>query len=198
MSKRKAGNPNMVAGNTVAAGNNIRLDHGLRRAKRVVDEYGKRAIDGRSEVAQRLKRWRTAIIADLGGLQNVSAQQLSIVELLCRTKMLLDSIDAFVLTMPSPINKRSRSLQRREGAPIASELLCAAVDCTWTRTPAGADEPFGAEGSTTTYRTSFFVATPRSGHEDCRYPHSSTPKFKNFFRKELPHGRHDTATKDLG
>jgi hypothetical protein len=108
MSKRKAGNPNMVAGNTVAAGNNIRLDHGLRRAKRVVDEYGKRAIDGRSEVAQRLKRWRTAIIADLGGLQNVSAQQLSIVELLCRTKMLLDSIDAFVLTMPSPTAGRSR------------------------------------------------------------------------------------------
>ena len=50
------------------------------------------------------------MIADLGGIDAVSTQQLALIDLAVRTKLLVDSIDAFVLSMDSPVNKRNRCL----------------------------------------------------------------------------------------
>ncbi len=47
---------------------------------------------------------------DLGGPDQVSAQQLTVLELATRTKVLLDGIDAWLFEQPSLVNKRERRL----------------------------------------------------------------------------------------
>lgn len=87
--------------------------HGLNTLKRSVLALGKRAIDGRSAVAKALKRWRLELIADLGGKDNVSVQQFTIIDLAVKSKFLLDSIDAWLLTQETLITgnkKKSYSI----------------------------------------------------------------------------------------
>jgi hypothetical protein len=50
------------------------------------------------------------LITDLGGPAAVSTQELAVVDLAVRTKLLLDSIDAWLLTQRSLINVRQRTL----------------------------------------------------------------------------------------
>ena len=45
------------------------------------------------------------LVADLGGKDAVSSQQGVILDLAVRTKLMLDSIDAWLLTRPSLVNK---------------------------------------------------------------------------------------------
>ncbi len=54
--------------------------------------------------------WKDALIEDLGGEEQVSAQQLTVLELAARTKVLLDGIDAWLFEQPSLVNKRDRKL----------------------------------------------------------------------------------------
>lgn len=49
-------------------------------------------------------------MADLGGEGAVSTQQAARVDLAVRSKLLVDSVDAYVLAMPSPVNKKRRQL----------------------------------------------------------------------------------------
>ena len=57
-----------------------------------------------------IRKWRAELIADLGGDDAVSTQQLAIVDLAGKQKLLLDSIDTWLLSQPSLINKRKRML----------------------------------------------------------------------------------------
>jgi hypothetical protein len=50
------------------------------------------------------------LIADLGGEDNVSVQQSALIDLTIKSKLLLDSIDAWLLTQPTLINKRKKAL----------------------------------------------------------------------------------------
>ena len=84
--------------------------HGLTPAKQAIREWGSRAIDNRTRSGRALKAWREQLIDDLGGIEQVSAQQLTILELAARTKILLDGIDAWLFEQPSLINKRDRRL----------------------------------------------------------------------------------------
>jgi hypothetical protein len=54
----------------------------------------------------------------------VSTQQLALVDLAVRSKLLVDSVDAYVLAMPSPVNRRSRALHRvvRERSALVGQL----------------------------------------------------------------------------
>jgi hypothetical protein len=73
-----------------------------------VRTLGARAIDGRSTVAKQLAAWRADLVRDLGG--DVSTQQAAVIDLAVKTKLLLDSIDAWLLTRPSLINTRKKAL----------------------------------------------------------------------------------------
>src|SRR5438552_3331319 len=87
------------------------LKTGVHRLKRAVQTLGTRALPSRSTALGRaLHEWRTSLIADLGGTDAVSTQQLALVELAVRTKLLVDSVDAYVLSMPSPVNRQKRCL----------------------------------------------------------------------------------------
>jgi len=83
--------------------------HGFYQAKRALKLFGSRIIDKRTLTGRALARWRTELIEDLGGVENCSVQQLTLVDLVCRQKLLLDSIDAWLLTQ-NVVNKRYRTL----------------------------------------------------------------------------------------
>ena len=73
-------------------------------------KLGSRAIDGRSSLSYALKKWRRELVNDLGGEDNISVQQAALIDLTVKSKLLLDSIDAWLLVQPTLINKRKKSL----------------------------------------------------------------------------------------
>jgi hypothetical protein len=102
-----------------------RLRHGLYTMQKAVQTLGSRALPSRSTALGRaLHEWRASLLADLGGADAVSTQQLALVELAVRTKLLVDSVDAYVLAMPSQVNRRKRSLHPvvRERQVLADAL----------------------------------------------------------------------------
>ena len=84
--------------------------HGLTLMKRAVKAHGMRSIDGRTKLAKALDHWRDQLLSDLGGTEQVSTQQLTIVNLAVKTKLLLDSIDSWLLQQPTLVNARKRAL----------------------------------------------------------------------------------------
>ena len=76
--------------------------------KRAVNTIGNRLIDRRTITGRALAKWRTDLIHDLGG--DVSTQQDALIDLCVKSKLLLDSIDTWLLVQPSLINHRKRAL----------------------------------------------------------------------------------------
>jgi hypothetical protein len=71
---------------------------------------GMEALDKRTQVARGLLQWRSEIITSLGGEDALSPQRMALVDLAARTKALVDHCDGYLLTLPSVINKRRKSL----------------------------------------------------------------------------------------
>ncbi len=84
--------------------------HGLTRMKQAVRVLGGRLIDRRTSVGKALDQWRRDLVADLGGGETISTQQAALIELAVRSKLLLDSIDAYLLALPTLVNKRRKAL----------------------------------------------------------------------------------------
>ena len=87
--------------------------HSMTVLKAAIDEVasrGRKVIDTRTRVGKALMAWRGELVADLGGPEELSTQQLAIVDIAVRTKLLLDSVDAWLLRQPSIIDKRRRQL----------------------------------------------------------------------------------------
>ena len=82
--------------------------HGFHLLKRTVNSLGNRAIDKRTVTGKALLKWRKDLIQDLGG--DVSTQQSAIVDLAVKSKLLLDSIDTWLLTQRSLINYRKKAV----------------------------------------------------------------------------------------
>lgn len=89
-------------------GNGNARKHGAHTLKQAVKALGNRAISGRTKVGRALSAWRNDLIRDLGG--DPSTGQRAVIELAVRTKLLLDSIDAWLLAQPSLVNARKRAL----------------------------------------------------------------------------------------
>jgi hypothetical protein len=85
-------------------------EHGLTALQNTLQRLGNRAIDPRTPVGRALTAWRADLIADLGGSEVVSTQQLAVIDVAVRTKLLLDSVDAWLLTQPTLVHHKSRSL----------------------------------------------------------------------------------------
>lgn len=91
-------------------GNANARKHGFNTLRAGLTQLGSRVIDGRSALGYALKKWRRELIADLGGDDAISTQQLAVVDLAVKSKVLLDSIDAWLLSQHSLINARKRSV----------------------------------------------------------------------------------------
>lgn len=102
--------------------------HGLNSLKKAWSQLGNRMLDGRSPAMVQIRKWRAELVADLGGNDAVSTQQLAIIDLAGKQKLLLDSIDTWLFSQPSLINARKRSvipvvLQRQQLADGLSKYL---------------------------------------------------------------------------
>ena len=86
----------------------VTLRKGIRRAP--LETLLARTIDANSEVGLALSVWRSELVADLGGPDVVSTQQKAVVEICIRTKLILDSLDAFILTQKTLIRGRDKSV----------------------------------------------------------------------------------------
>ena len=80
----------------------------LTTLRRTVEAIGGRLLDGRTTLAKQLAAWKADLVRDLGG--DVSTQQAAVIDLAVRTRLLLDSIDTWLLTQPSLVNARKRAL----------------------------------------------------------------------------------------
>ena len=98
------------------------LTHGITRLKEAVNGLGNKLIDKRTVTGRALAVWRKDLIADLGG--DVSTQQLAVIEVAVKNKLLLDSIDTWLLTQPTLVNKKKKSVLPavREGVTLADSL----------------------------------------------------------------------------
>jgi hypothetical protein len=70
---------------------------------------GLACIDKRTLAAQALLSWKRSLIQDLGGEWAISAQQEALIEMVTRTRLLLEHLDSFLLGQPSLVNKKRRS-----------------------------------------------------------------------------------------
>ena len=95
--------------------------HGLTLMKRAIREHGTRAIDRRTSLGKALDRWREQLVSDLGGVEQVSTQQLTFVNLGVKTKLLLDSIDSWLLQQPTLMNAAIVALRR---VAVSYNRLC--------------------------------------------------------------------------
>ncbi len=83
--------------------------HRLHAARRFMAEYGARALDQRTRAARSLAAWRDAIVTDLGGEENVSAQRHALLDLAVKTKLLLDGLDVWLLNLDSLVNEKGKA-----------------------------------------------------------------------------------------
>ena len=92
--------------------------HGLNALKVRVKVQGWHAIDRRTVAGQALLAWRNELLADLGGEDAVSAQELALVDLATRTRLYVDSLDAWLMAQPSLVNHRKKAV-----LPVLRERL---------------------------------------------------------------------------
>lgn len=102
--------------------------HGLTALKAKVKIRGLHAIDRRTSAARALLSWRTDLLEDLGGEEAVSAQRRALVELVTRTKLYVDTLDAWIMEQPSLVHARKRALlpvvvQRQQLADSMARIL---------------------------------------------------------------------------
>jgi hypothetical protein len=84
--------------------------HGLTQAKTALQRYGARAIDGRTKAGRELAQWTQQLVDDLGGHDQITEMQRTVIELAARTRYLLNGIDAWLIDQPSLISKSKRKL----------------------------------------------------------------------------------------
>jgi hypothetical protein len=84
--------------------------HELKDLKKAVKSLGGRGIDQRTTLGKALTQWRKEVIEDLGGPEAVSTQKQALIDLAVGTKLLLDSIDTWLLKQPSLVNARRRAV----------------------------------------------------------------------------------------
>ena len=112
--------------------------HGLNVLKARVKVRGLAAIDMRTAAAQALVAWRRELLSDLGGEESVSAQQMALVDMAVRTRLYVDSLDAWIMEQESLVNRKRKSVlpgrqQWREVIYRVTTGLSRAVDAARRR-----------------------------------------------------------------
>ena len=67
-------------------------------------------LDMRFRTGKALVRWRLELVQDLGGEDAISTQQAALIELAVRSKLMLDTIDNWILAQDSLVNKSKRAV----------------------------------------------------------------------------------------
>jgi hypothetical protein len=73
-------------------------------------DLGLKVIDERTKLGRELMAWRAALVQDLGGEDQLSTQQQALVDIVTRTRLLMDTVDHWLLRQPTLVDKRKRQL----------------------------------------------------------------------------------------
>src|SRR5205823_9890451 len=84
--------------------------HGGHALKRAVMHLGSRAIDKRTTVGKHHAAWRGELISALGGESDLTPQKRALVDEVVLTKLMLDSINAWIVAQPTLIHRKSKSV----------------------------------------------------------------------------------------
>lgn len=82
--------------------------HGLTVLKARVKVRGLSALDQRTAAARALLHWQRELVRDLGGEDAASSAQRALVEIATRTRLYVESLDAFLMEQPSLIVGRGK------------------------------------------------------------------------------------------
>lgn len=98
--------------------------HGLHALMARVKVRGLQAIDRRTAAGRALVAWRRELLEDLGGEAAASTQQRAIVDLAVRTRLYVDSLDAWLMEQPSLVLARRKAVLPvlRERQALADSL----------------------------------------------------------------------------
>jgi hypothetical protein len=96
--------------------------------KGLVKIQGLWEIDKRSLAARMLVRWKKQLVVALGGEQEISPQRMCLVDLAVRTRLFVESLDAFLVGEQSLMNKKAKSvlpvlMQRQTLADSLTKIL---------------------------------------------------------------------------
>lgn len=83
--------------------------HGFSGLLRGRNKADRGDIDGRSAIGRAVKEWRDALATDLGGDTALSAQQRLVLDMVTMDKMLIDSIETYLLSQKSVVNRRKKA-----------------------------------------------------------------------------------------
>jgi hypothetical protein len=82
--------------------------HALKRTLRVL---GSRGIDQRTQVGKALALWRSELVADLGGEENLSKQEQVLIEQATRLHLIIESVDGWLFQRKGGmVNRRKNAL----------------------------------------------------------------------------------------
>ena len=89
------------------------------------------------EVAEARRERRDALVTQLGGPEEITPSQSALVDLVVSAAMQLDSVDAFLLTLPSLVDKRNRRCWQvvRDRAALSAHLHSLLVTLGLRRRP---------------------------------------------------------------
>src|SRR5262245_29121247 len=83
---------------------------GLSTMKRAIAKLGARAIPGNTKLGYSLRIWQRDLIADLGGEENVSLAQRTIIECAATTRLMIGSLDAWITSQQTLITRERKLL----------------------------------------------------------------------------------------
>ena len=104
--------------------------HGMYALERALDPLIQRPdwLQHLGEIGEALRQWQHAIVTDLGGEENLSSMERSIIEMATKTHLFLASVDRFLLEQPCLVNRSRRQLfpvvlQRQQLADALSRYM---------------------------------------------------------------------------
>src|SRR5262245_6015295 len=94
----------------VPKGSRSRLSHGLKSMKNALIRSKQVRLDMRFRLGKALVQWKVDLVEDLGGEDTISTQQMALIELAVKSKLLLDTVDNWILSQGSLVNKSKKTL----------------------------------------------------------------------------------------